>query len=148
MKGKHRLAKWVSDAVTFHYEALREPRPLLEKLRSLGAEAGLAINPETPVSAIEPLLGACDVVLVMSVSPGFGGQSFEPVALEKLRDLRALDSDLILEVDGGVNSKTIGDCAAAGADSLIVGSAIFREPDYAQAIAGLTRQARAAKRAT
>jgi ribulose-phosphate 3-epimerase len=133
------------DAITFHYEAVDDARPLLEKIHSLGAEAGLAINPETPVSAIAPLLDACDLVLVMSVSPGFGGQQFERVALDKLRDLRLLGGErLILEVDGGVNSKTIADCAAAGAQSLIVGSGIFKQADYSAAIRALTKLATAA----
>lgn len=134
-----------ADAMTFHYEAVSEPRPLLEQIRAMGAEAGLAINPATPVSAIEPLLDACDIVLVMSVSPGFGGQSFEPVALEKLSQLRGRITDQqILEVDGGVNAGTIGSCVAAGAHSLIVGSAIFGHSDYTEALDALTVAMRAA----
>ncbi len=134
-----------ADALTFHFEAERDARPLLEQIRSLGAEAGLAINPETPVAAIEPLLDACDIVLVMSVSPGFGGQTFEPAALEKLARLRALISDKqLLEVDGGVNAKTIGSCTAAGAHSLIVGSAIFGHSSYPQALEALAVALRAA----
>jgi ribulose-phosphate 3-epimerase len=132
-----------ADALTFHYEAVENPRPLLEKIRSLGAEAGLAINPETPVSAIADCLDVCDLVLVMSVSPGFGGQKFEPVALEKLRELRSLGGpELILEVDGGVNDSTVAACAAAGAESLIVGSAIFNHTDYGAAISRLSAAAR------
>jgi ribulose-phosphate 3-epimerase len=136
-----------ADAITFHYEAVSNPRPLLEKLRALGAVAGLAYNPDTPLSAIVPYLDACDLVLTMSVSPGFGGQHFEPVALEKLRDLRdRVGPTVLLEVDGGVNAETIGLCAAAGAHSHIVGSAIFAEPDYQQAIANLTRLASSSTR--
>jgi ribulose-phosphate 3-epimerase len=131
------------DAVTFHFEAVADPRPLLEKLRALGAVASMAINPETPVAAIEPYLDACDEVLTMSVSPGFGHQPFEEVALDKLRELNRLaGSRLLLGVDGGVNEKTIGACAAAGAHSLIVGSAIFAHPDYAETIAMLLRLAK------
>jgi len=119
------------------------PRPLLEKLRSMGAEAGLAYNPQTPVSAVRPYLDACDLVLTMSVSPGFGGQHFETVALEKMRELSTLvGPEVILEVDGGVNSETIAACTAAGAHSLIVGSAIFKHSDYGQAISTLSQQAR------
>lgn len=131
-----------ADAITFHFEAVDDPRPLLEKLRSLGAVAGLAYNPETPVSAIRGCLDVCDSVLTMSVSPGFGNQHFEPVALEKLRELAALVGDrVLLEVDGGVNEQTIGSCAAAGAQSHIVGSAIFKDPDYSRMIATLRRLA-------
>ncbi len=135
-----------ANAVTFHFEAVDNPRPLLDKLRSLDAEAGLAINPETPVEAIRPYLDVLDVVLVMSVSPGFGGQAFETVALDKLRQLReSVDSHVILEVDGGVNVKTIASCAEAGAHSFIVGSGIFKQPDYAAAMATLTGLAQAAE---
>ncbi len=127
-----------ADAMTFHYEAAPDARPLLEQIRAMGGEAGLAINPATPVTAIEPLLDACDILLVMSVSPGFGGQSFEPLALEKLSRLRDLTTnEQILEVDGGVNAKTIGSCVAAGAHSLIVGSAIFGHSNYSQALDAL-----------
>ncbi len=105
-----------ADAITFHFEAVDNPRPLLEKLRKLGAVAGLAFNPDTPLEAIRPYLDACDLVLTMSVTPGFGGQAFETVALEKLKALHELGgSRLLLEVDGGVNEKTIAQCAAAGA---------------------------------
>ncbi|MEX0676660.1 MAG: ribulose-phosphate 3-epimerase [Pirellulales bacterium] len=136
-----------ADAITFHYEAVPDPRPLLEKLRSLGAVAGLAYNPETPVSAIRACLDACDSVLTMSVSPGFGNQHFETVALTKLRELSGLvGKNVLLEVDGGVNAKTIADCAAAGAHSHIVGSAIFSHPDYSQTIAALLRLARSQPR--
>ncbi len=118
---------------------------MLEQIRSLGASTGLALNPGTPLEAIEPSLDLCDTVLVMSVEPGFGGQAFEPVALEKLRTLRRkLGPEVRLEVDGGVNTKTIGDCAAAGADWFVVGSAIFKTPDYAHSVAELTRLAQSA----
>jgi ribulose-phosphate 3-epimerase len=135
-----------ADAMTFHFEAVRDARPLLEQIRQMGAEAGLAINPETPVSEIEPLLDACDILLVMSVSPGFGGQSFEPVALDKLSRLRELTTNQqILEVDGGVNAKTIASCVAAGAHSLIAGSAIFGHSNYSQALDALAVAMRASQ---
>ena len=131
-----------ADAVTFHVEAEPNPRPLLEKLRSLGAAAGLAYNPETPLSAIEPHLDACDLVLTMSVSPGFGGQEFKSEALENLRRLRAAaPGEVVLEIDGGVNSATIAACARAGAQAFVVGSAIFGGDDYPQAINTLTHLA-------
>jgi len=116
-----------SDVVTIHAEAHDEPRRVLEKIRDAGAAAGLAINPPTPISEIEACLAVCDLVLVMSVMPGFGGQKFDPVALDKLKYLRdRVSSDVILEVDGGVNDETVADCVAAGAEWLVAGSAIFR----------------------
>ncbi|MBI3837178.1 MAG: ribulose-phosphate 3-epimerase [Planctomycetia bacterium] len=132
-----------ADAVTFHIEAVDNPRPLLAKLRSLGAVAGLAYNPHTPLSAITEYLDACDLVLTMSVSPGFGGQAFQSVALEKIRQLSTLvGKSVLLEVDGGVNADTIGPCAEAGAQLYVVGSAIFSQPDYGQSLATLTHLAK------
>jgi ribulose-phosphate 3-epimerase len=134
-----------ADIITIHQEAVRDPVPLLQEIRSLGAAAGFAINPPTPVAAIEPVLNECDMVLVMSVMPGFGGQSFDPVALEKLRWLkqwkRQNRSDLLLEVDGGVNDATIGDCSAAGAELFVVGSGIFKHADYSHAAENLRQTA-------
>jgi ribulose-phosphate 3-epimerase len=135
------------DAITFHVEAVADPRPLLEKLRSLGVAAGLAYNPDTPLAAIRDFLDACDLVLTMSVSPGFGGQAFQSVALEKLRQLRTMvGPDVLLEVDGGVNPGTIAQCAAAGAQIYVVGSAIFDQTDYSQGVATLTRLAQTPSR--
>ncbi len=131
-----------ADAITFHIEALPQPRPLLEKLRSIGALAGLAYNPATPVAAVREYLDVCDLVLTMSVSPGFGGQAFQSSALDKLRKLTEWAApEVLLEVDGGVNAGTIGPCAAAGAHLLVAGSAIFGQGDYVQSVAKLTRLA-------
>lgn len=131
-----------ADAVTFHVEAATDPRLILQRLRALGAIAGLAFNPDTPLSTIEPYLDDCDLVLTMSVQPGFGGQGFEEVALTKLEQLHErCGADVFLEVDGGVNHETIGRCAAAGAQLHVVGSAIFEHPDYAGRIAELLRAA-------
>ena len=90
-----------------------DPRPVLAAVRDAGAAAGLAINPTTPVSDIAPYLADCDLVLVMSVMPGFGGQSFERSALEKLRILRHQSSEMLLEIDGGINHDTVRACAQA-----------------------------------
>jgi ribulose-phosphate 3-epimerase len=127
-----------ADSMTIHAEAVSDPRPVLDKIRALGAVAGLAINPPTPLSAIEESLAHCDMVLVMSVMPGFGGQKFDAVAIDKLRALHDRDDvHPLLEVDGGVSHDTIGACAAAGADLFVIGSAIFRSSNYATAVAGL-----------
>jgi ribulose-phosphate 3-epimerase len=135
-----------ADLITIHIEAVPEPQPLLERIRALGAGAGITLNPPTPVSHVEDYLESCDLVLVMSVMPGFGGQQFEPVALEKLRRLRALAGpEMLLSVDGGVNLETIGACAAAGADLFVVGSSLFSQDDYGRYIAALTDVARSEK---
>lgn len=128
-----------ADVLTIHVEAVADPRPLLTQIRDSGAGAGLALNPQTPLSVIEPYLDLCDLALVMSVPAGFGGQPFHPVALDKLRRLREIGgSELLLEVDGGVNEKTIQECAAAGAQLFVVGSALFRTTDYSAALRELS----------
>ncbi|MCY2984358.1 MAG: ribulose-phosphate 3-epimerase [Planctomycetota bacterium] len=130
-----------ADLITFHIEALQQPSELLAKIRSQGVAAGLAINPSTEMSHVLPWISECDLVLVMSVEAGFGGQAFHPIALERLSALRKANGpDLLLEVDGGVNIKTVGQCTASGADLLVVGSAIFREADYCQAMTRLRRE--------
>ena len=127
-----------ADLITFHIEALSQPSDLLSKIRSQGVAAGLAINPSTDFGHILPWVNDCDLVLVMSVEAGFGGQAFNPIALERLSTLRKdYGPDLLLEVDGGVNLETVGRCTANGADLLVVGSAIFREADYCQAMTRL-----------
>src|SRR3972149_293160 len=104
-----------ADMLTIHVEAVEDPRPVLERIRALGASAGLSLNPPTPIDAIEASLPYCDLVLVMSVMPGFGGQEFDPVALGKLRALGERDDVApLLEVDGGIAADTIGACAEAG----------------------------------
>src|SRR3954465_3127401 len=124
-----------ADSLTIHIEAVPDPRPVLDKIRSLGALAGLALNPPTPLSSIEASLPHCDLVLVMSVMPGFGGQEFDDVAIEKLHELSTRkDCDALLEVDGGVNARTAGACAEAGAELFVAGTAIFAEGDYRAAI--------------
>jgi ribulose-phosphate 3-epimerase len=131
-----------ADSMTIHIEAVADPRPVLHKIRSLGALAGLALNPPTALSAIDSSLPHCDLVLVMSVMPGFGGQKFEDVALSKLRDLAGRpDCDALLEVDGGVGLETIGSCAEAGAELFVAGTAIFKTDDYAGTIHRLRSEA-------
>lgn len=138
-----RYAAAGANGMTIHAEAVADPRPLLGRIRQLGVSAGLAINPATPVAAVGALLGECDMLLVMSVVPGFGGQPFDPTALDKLRWLRArVGTEVLLEVDGGVNEKTIGACAAAGAHLMVVGSGIVKQPDYKAAVETLTALAR------
>lgn len=128
-----------ADLLTIHLEAVPQPRAILEKIRRLDMVAGLAINPATPVSALRDCLDFCDLVLVMSVAPGFGGQSFQESALEKLQQLRQKQQDtLLLGVDGGIKQENISRCGAAGGQLFVVGSAIFGEPDYTAVMRKLT----------
>jgi ribulose-phosphate 3-epimerase len=124
-----------ADLLTIHIETTSEPRRLLQKIHDLGAGAGISLNPPTPLSALDGCLDLCDLVLVMSVMPGFGGQKFDPVALDKLRQLRAtIGPETLLQVDGGINRETLGPCAQAGTDLFVTGSALFSQNDYGQFI--------------
>ncbi|MCP4249525.1 MAG: ribulose-phosphate 3-epimerase [bacterium] len=119
-----------SDLLTFHIEVTDTPGQVIDHIRSLGVPVGVSINPTTPVSAIEPILPDVDLVLVMSVWPGFGGQSFMAEVLEKVVDLRGrLRPDQRLEIDGGIDPGTIEAAVTAGADTLVAGSAVFGSPD-------------------
>lgn len=131
-----------ADVLTVHAEVLDDPEALLGKIRELGCSAGLSLNPPTPIDSIEGVVEACDLILVMSVMPGFGGQAFDPVALDKLRWLRDHPAcNAVLEVDGGVNEETIASCAEAGAELLVAGTAVFGAKDYTTRLAELTRLA-------
>lgn len=127
-----------ADSITFHIETHPAPEDLLLRIREQGVLSGLAINPLTEFAAAERFAELCDLFLVMSVQAGFGGQTFNPVALERLSKLHEKFGDkLLLEVDGGVNDATIQSCVQAGADLLVVGSALFKHDDYRQAVARL-----------
>lgn len=130
--------------ITFHPEASMHIDRSLQLIRDGGCKAGLVLNPATPIHVLEHVMDKLDVVLLMSVNPGFGGQKFIPHTLEKLRQVRKLidDSgcDIRLEVDGGVNVDNIGQIAAAGADMFVAGSAIFNQPDYKQVIDKMREQ--------
>ena len=121
------------DRITFHIEATPHAQRLLTHVRDIGAKAGLAICPQTPVEMLQDVIEACDTVLVMSVNPGFGGQKFIPRALDKVREARALidrrNPQCLIEVDGGVGEENARDLADAGANVLVMGSALFSRPD-------------------
>ena len=126
------------EAITFHLEAVPAPVSLLREIRRRDVVAGLAINPGTLFTVAEPFLSECDLLLVMSVNPGFGGQKFIPDVVSKIRDARAVaGNDLIISVDGGIGRSTILQCAQAGCDVFVAGSSIFDEPCYTAAIAEL-----------
>ena len=133
------FARAGADRITIHPEAGPHLHRGLQTIRALGKRAGAALNPGTPVSMLEPVLDELDLVLVMSVNPGFGGQQFIEASLDKIRQTRALlaGRGIRLEVDGGINAATATKATAAGADVLVAGSAIFGQPDYAEAIARL-----------
>ena len=121
-----------ADIVSFHPEASEHPHRSLSLIRQAGAKAGLVFNPGTPLAFLDPLIDAVDLVLIMSVNPGFGGQTFIASALDKVRAARqAIDAsgrDIRLEIDGGIKVENIADAGAAGADTFVAGSAIFGAP--------------------
>lgn len=131
------------DLVTMHIEAIPDPTAAMSRARSIGLEFGLAINPGTPVSAVEPFLELVDVVLVMSVEPGFGGQEFIPEVLRKVEKLREtvekLDLSADIEIDGGITSANIGSSAEAGANVFVAGTAIFGADEPVDAVRELRR---------
>lgn len=130
-----------ADWVSVHQEADPHLHRTLHAIRDAGAKAGVVLNPSTPVETLTDLVGGFDFVLLMSVNPGFGGQSFIPRVLDKVRRLDAIRSErktpFLIEVDGGVGMKNAKDLVASGADVLVAGNAVFKAPDPAAAIAEL-----------
>jgi ribulose-phosphate 3-epimerase len=139
------FAKAGSDIITVHAEAGPHLDRSLQHIRSLGKKAGVSLTPSTPESAIQYVLDKLDLVLVMTVNPGFGGQTFIPAQIEKIRAIRTMigERPIHLEVDGGVNVDTAGLVAEAGADALVAGSAVFKDGDYAKNIAAIRAAAKA-----
>ena len=138
------FARAGANLISFHPEASRHVDRSLSAIADHDMRAGLVLNPATPLSVLDWAWERIDLVLVMSVNPGFGGQSFLPSALAKLRQLRerveAIGKPLLLEVDGGIKPDNIAEVARAGADVFVAGSAIFGQPDYAGIIAGMREQ--------
>jgi len=143
------FAKAGATYISFHPEASEHVDRSIQLIHANGCKAGLVFNPATPLNWLDHVLGQIDLVLIMSVNPGFGGQSFIPGALDKLRAVReridASGRDIRLEIDGGVKPDNIGDIAAAGADTFVAGSAIFNAPDYAGVIARMRDSVAAAR---
>ena len=133
------FARAGADRITVHAEATTHLDRTLQAIAGLGKKAGVSLNPATPESAVEYVLDRIDLILVMTVNPGFGGQKFIPATLEKIRRLRAMTAgrDIRIEVDGGITAETAPLVVAAGASVLIAGSAIFGQADYAAAIRAL-----------
>ncbi|MBN2210517.1 MAG: ribulose-phosphate 3-epimerase [Sedimentisphaerales bacterium] len=123
-----------ADGITFHLEAVNDPHAMIRQIRQLNVAAGVSIKPGTPVQALSPIIADVDMVLLMSVEPGFGGQGFLPQSIERCRELKKmLRKDQWLQVDGGIDPTTTPLITAAGADMLVAGSAVFGRPDPAAA---------------
>jgi ribulose-phosphate 3-epimerase len=135
-----RYVKAGADVLTCHVETRPEALALIRKA---GAKAGLALNPGTDVARVRDLLPQCDMVLVMSVHPGFGGQKFMPEVLPKIERLRSWGFEGDVEIDGGIGPATVGDAASAGANVFVAGSSVFRSPDWAATIRTLRETAQA-----
>lgn len=144
------FAKAGASIITFHPEASRHVDRSLQLIKDHGCQAGLVFNPATPLSYLDYVLDKVDVVLLMSVNPGFGGQSFIPGTLDKLAQARRIIDQsgraIRLEIDGGVKVENIAEIAAAGADMFVAGSAIFNSPDYAQVIREMREQLASVRR--
>ena len=137
------FAKAGADIITVHVEAGPHVHRSLQAIRALGKKVGVSLNPGTPASSVAHVIDLVDLVLVMSVNPGFGGQSFIPAAIDKIADLRALVGarPIDIEVDGGVTPQTAPRVVSAGANALVAGSAVFKSADYKASIAAIRNAA-------
>lgn len=138
------FAKAGADRITVHYEACTHLHRTIQLIRSSGCKAGLALNPHTPVTLLQDVIGDLDLVLIMSVNPGFGGQAFIHNTYKKIKDLKTLiqgvNENLIIEVDGGVGLQNIAALVSAGANAFVAGNAIFATDDPTETIAEMKRQ--------
>jgi ribulose-phosphate 3-epimerase len=143
------FAKAGADVVSVHAEASPHLHRTLQVIRAAGARPAVALNPSTPLEAVEWVLGDCEMVLLMTVNPGFGGQRYIPAVTEKVRRLRRLADErglaLDIEVDGGIRDDTVGPVAAAGANVFVAGTAVFGATDYREAVRGIRDAAEAAR---
>jgi ribulose-phosphate 3-epimerase len=132
-----------ADVLTIHYEATNHLHRVVQQIKSLGMQAGVSLNPHTPVFLLEDILEDLDMVLIMSVNPGFGGQKFIPQSFKRIRQLRQMiddrNLDVKIEVDGGVTVENAGQLVAAGVDVLVAGNTVFKSPDPKATIAALKR---------
>ena len=138
------FAKAGADIITFHPEASEHIDRTLQLIRDNGCKAGLVFNPTTPLSYLDYVMDKIDIILIMSINPGFGGQTFIPATLKKIAEARRMidesGRDIMLEVDGGVKPENIAEIAAAGIDTFVAGSAIFGKPDYKAVIDSMREQ--------
>ena len=128
-----------ADMITVHVESTTHPHRVIQQIKSYGVKAGIVLNPGTPAESIKYLIDDVDMVLVMSVNPGFGGQSFIESAVRKIKEIREMNPNVDIEVDGGITDKTIGRCIEAGANIFVAGSYVFKG-DYAERIATLKKE--------
>lgn len=132
-----------ADLINFHYEAEVHVDRAIEKIKSRGLKAGITLNPATPVDVLKPVLHKLDLVLIMSVNPGFGGQSFIPYTLDKVRELKKmaeiLNPELLIEIDGGIDVHTIKMAVDAGCDVVVAGSAVYKNGEIENNISSLRR---------
>ena len=128
-----------ADMITVHIESTTHPHRVIQQIKSYGVKAGIVLNPGTPAESIKYLIDDMDMVLVMSVNPGFGGQSFIESAVRKIKEIREMNPNVDIEVDGGITDKTIGRCIEAGANIFVAGSYVFKG-DYAERIAALKKE--------
>ena len=130
-----------ADIITFHYEACDDPAAAIKKIKELGKKASISISPKTPAESILPYIPELDMVLVMTVEPGFGGQSLIPETIEKVKVIRKVINEngynCNIQVDGGIDKNTIGTAAKAGANNFVAGSALFKQDDYGKAVSEL-----------
>ena len=138
-----KIEKMGADYITVHVEACPHLHRTIQTIRQAGAKPGVVLNPHTPVSAIEPILEEIDLVLFMTVNPGFGGQQFIPSVLNKVKELKAIVDErglsLDIEIDGGINEETIVDAVEAGANVFVAGSAIFGKEDREEALQAIKK---------
>ena len=128
-----------ADMITVHVESTTHPHRVIQQIKSYGVKAGIVLNPGTPAESIKYLIDDVDMVLVMSVNPGFGGQSFIESAVRKIKEIREMNPNVDIEVDGGITDKTIRRCIEAGANIFVAGSYVFKG-DYAERIAALKKE--------
>ena len=128
-----------ADTITFHVEAVKDPAAVIKMIKDEGCKAGISLKPGTPLEKIKPFLKDADVVLVMAVEPGRGGQELIPKMLDRIKEIRKLNRKIDIEVDGGINKYTINDAKKAGANKFVVGTAIFSQKDPLKAIEELKK---------
>lgn len=143
VKNPEKMIEWFaeagSDIITVHYEACDDVSSVLHTIHRLGKKAGVSLRPQTPAEVLKTLSDDLDLVLVMTVNPGFGGQDFMTDQLAKIKKIRSFSADLLIEADGGINPQTAALCREAGVDVLVAGSSILKTPDYVANIAALKK---------
>ena len=137
------MVKAGADLITFHVESESPVKETLQAIHEAGCQAGLVLKPGTPAQAVRDMLPLCDVVLVMTVEPGFGGQTFMEDMMPKVAQLKKWAPQVLVEVDGGINPQTAVKCVKAGADVLVAGTSVFRAPDVKEAIEALKQPVKA-----